>query len=71
VSIDGGMVIVRGGGRKEVTVGAIFDVEQPPESDPITGEWVEEAHGENVGYAAVRRGLWRWKRMCPRLLIAA
>jgi len=52
VSIDGGMVNVRGEGWKEMKVGAIFDVEQRLERDPVTNEWEVEGRGVNVGYAA-------------------
>lgn len=52
VSIDGGMVNVRGEGWKEMKVGAIFDVEQRLERDPVTNEWKVEGRGVNVGYAA-------------------
>lgn len=52
VSIDGGMVNIREEGWKEIKVGAVFDVEQQLERDPITQEWVLEGHGVNVGYAA-------------------
>lgn len=53
VSIDGGMVNIRGEGWKEFKVGAIYDVEDRLDRDPITGEMVPQAHGVNVGYAAV------------------
>jgi len=53
VSLDGGMVNIREEGWKEMKVGAVFDVEQRLERDPVTGEWVEQAHGVNVAYAAV------------------
>jgi hypothetical protein len=53
ISIDGGMVNVRGEGWKEIKVGAVFDVRQRRERDALSGEWVEQAHGVNVGYAAV------------------
>lgn len=53
ISLDGGMVNVRGEGWKEIKVGAVFDVKQRRERDPITGEWVRQAQGVNVDYAAV------------------
>jgi hypothetical protein len=46
------MVNIREEGWKEMKVGAIFDVEQHLERDPITQEWVLEGRGVNVGYAA-------------------
>ena len=53
VSMDGGMVNIRHEGWKEFKVGAIYDVEQRPEPDPVTGELVEQAHGVNITYTAV------------------
>lgn len=53
VSIDGGMVNIRGEGWKEFKVGAVFDVALRPERDPRTGERVEQAHGVDVAYTAV------------------
>ena len=53
ISMDGGMVNIRGEGWKEIKVGAVFDVAQGEEEDPITGEWVTQAIGVNVEYAAV------------------
>ena len=53
ISMDGGMVNIRGEGWKEIKVGAVFDVDEGKEEDPITGEWVTQAIGVNVGYAAV------------------
>lgn len=52
VSMDGGMVNIRGEGWKEMKVGAIFDVQQQLAPDPVSGEWVLEARGQNVKYAA-------------------
>jgi hypothetical protein len=53
ISLDGGMVNVRGEGWKEIKVGAVFEVEKQAEPDPITGEEVLQARGVNVEYAAV------------------
>ena len=53
ISMDGGMVNVRGEGWKEIKVGAVFDVEQRAERDALTGEWSAQAHGVKVEYAAV------------------
>lgn len=52
ISIDGGMVNIRGEGWKEVKVGAIGDVEQEEAWDPDTQEEVPEVRIRNVGYAA-------------------
>lgn len=53
ISLDGGMVNVRGEGWKEIKVGAVFEVEEQAEADPISGEEVLQARGVNVEYAAV------------------
>jgi len=53
ISMDGGMVNIRGEGWKEVKVSAVFDVDEAEEEDPITGEWVTQVIGVNVEYAAV------------------
>lgn len=53
VSMDGGMVHIRAEGWKEFKVGAIYDVQQRTEPDPVTGEPVEQAHGVNVACTAV------------------
>jgi hypothetical protein len=53
VSMDGGMVNIRGEGWREVKVGAVFDVETRLERNPQTGDLDEMAHGVNVNYTAV------------------
>lgn len=53
VSLDGGMVNIRGEGWKEVKVGTVYDVEQRLERDPATRELVEQPHGVNMTYTAV------------------
>jgi len=53
ISIDGGMVNICEEGWKEIKVGAVFDIEERLDRDPITGERGPQAHGVNVGYAAV------------------
>jgi hypothetical protein len=57
VSLDGGMVNIRGEGWKEVKVGAVYDVEQRLERDPVTRELVEQPHGVNLAYTAVLGGV--------------
>jgi hypothetical protein len=76
ISLDGGMINIRGEGRKEIKVGAIGDIEQRSERDPVTDEEKLQAHCIHVGYAPPfwdrRRlshlpcGPWRWGRRCPR-----
>lgn len=53
ISMDGGMVNVRGEGWKEFKVGTVFDVELRLERDQRTAELVERAHGVNMAYTAV------------------
>lgn len=53
VSMDGGMVNIRGEGWREVKVGTIFDVELRRERNPQTGELDEMAQGVNVHYTAI------------------
>ena len=53
VSMDGGMVNIRGEGWRELKVGTVFDVETRLERNPQTRELDEMAHGVNVHYTAV------------------
>ena len=53
ISMDGGMVNIRGEGWKEMKAGAVFDIELRLERDPRTHEWTEMAHGVNIAYTAV------------------
>ena len=53
MSMDGGMVNIRGEGWRELKVGTVFDVEKRLERNPQTGELDEMAHGVNIGYTAV------------------
>jgi len=53
VSMDGGMVHIRGEGWRELKVGTIFDVEIALERNPHTQELDEMAHGVNVHYTAI------------------
>lgn len=53
VSMDGGMVNIRGEGWRELKVGAVFDVEMRHERNPQTQELDEMAHGVDVRYTAV------------------
>lgn len=69
VSMDGGMVNLRGEGWRELKVGAVFDVETRLERNPQTKQLEELAHGVNLHYTAVfgskadftrAGGGWRW-----------
>jgi hypothetical protein len=53
VSMDSGMVNIRGDGWHEVKVGAVFDVETHLERNPQTQQLDEMAHGVNLHYTAV------------------
>jgi hypothetical protein len=53
VSLDGGMVNIRGEGWRELKVGAVFDVEMRLERNPQTQQLDELAHGVKVHYTAV------------------
>lgn len=53
VSLDGGMVNIRGAGWRELKVGAVFNVETRLERNPQTHQLDEMAHGVNVHYTAV------------------
>ena len=53
VSLDGGMVNIRGEGWKEVKVGAVYDVALRLERDERTGEYAEFPHAQQVAYTAV------------------
>ncbi len=53
LSMDGGMVNIRGEGWRELKVGAVFDVETRLERNPQTHELDEMAYGVNVHYTAV------------------
>lgn len=68
ISMDGGMVNIRGEGWKEFKVGVIFDVEQRLERDERTGELVERAHGVKMTYTAV---LGMVERFAPALWAVA
>jgi hypothetical protein len=53
VSLDGGMIHIRGEGWKEVKVGTAFDVQLRLERDGTTNDLVEQPHAVNMTYTAV------------------
>lgn len=53
ISMDGGMIHIRGEGWKEFKVGTVFDVDLRLERDKRTKELVERAHGVSMAYTAV------------------
>ncbi len=52
VAMDGAMVHVRDEGWKELKVGDVFEVAVHPETDPETGEAVDQAHATANSYVA-------------------
>jgi hypothetical protein len=71
VSMDGGMVNVRGEGWKEFKVGVIYDVEPCERFDPMTQEPVDRVQAQHMRYTAVlgtvdefRPAIWTlaWQR---------
>jgi hypothetical protein len=53
VSLDGGMVNIRGEGWRELKVGAVFDIHLKWERNRQTRELEKMPHGENIHYTAV------------------
>ncbi len=53
VSLDGGMVNIRGEGWKELKVGTIYDVVLRLERDDRTGEYADFPHAQGLAYTAV------------------
>jgi len=74
ISMDGGMVNIRGEGWKEMKVGTVYDIDVRLERDPQTHDLVERAHGVRMDYTAVLgsakefgEALWAaaWRRGFP------
>lgn len=53
VSLDGGMVNIRGEGWRELKVGAVFDIHLKWERNPQTRELEKMPHAEHIHYTAV------------------
>jgi hypothetical protein len=53
ISLDGGMVNIRGEGWKEFKMGTVFDVAIRLERDPRTNELVQRPHAQQITYTAV------------------
>jgi len=53
ITMDGGMVNIRGEGWRELKVGAVFDVEPCLERDVHTQQLTEHAHAVHLKYTAV------------------
>ncbi|HEC22474.1 MAG TPA: hypothetical protein ENI95_06115, partial [Chloroflexi bacterium] len=71
VSMDGGMVHIRGEGWKEIKVGAVFDVVRRPERDPVTGEWATCAGASHIAYTAVLGGVEAFSAALWKLALEA
>lgn len=56
VTMDGGMVNVRGEGWRELKVGATFDIQQRLERDVVTQQLTEYAHATQLRYTAALGG---------------
>ena len=52
VSMDGTMVRIRDEGYKELKVGCCCELRVSPARDPVTGDWEDLAHGEDLHYTA-------------------
>jgi hypothetical protein len=52
VSMDGGMVHIRGEGWKEFKVGTVFDIQRRWEREPQTGELAERPHAAQIASTA-------------------
>jgi hypothetical protein len=57
ISLDGGMVNIRGEGWKEFKAGTVYDIVLKPMRDPLTGEWGERAAAANARHTAVLGGV--------------
>lgn len=57
ISLDGGMVNIRGEGWKEFKAGTVYDIVVKPMRDALTGEWVERAGATNAHHVAVLGGV--------------
>lgn len=53
ISMDGGMVNVRGEGWKEIKIGTVYDIGTTTAPDPLTCEDVESGCAENIHYCGV------------------
>jgi len=53
VSLDGGMVNIRGEGWKEFKVGSVYDIQLRLEREPNTHELLDMPHAVNIAYTAV------------------
>jgi hypothetical protein len=70
VSMDGGMVNIRGEGWKEMKVGAVYDVEPRLEYDERSGEYVDAPHAQHLAYTAVLGDVNRFRPALWALAVA-
>jgi len=61
ISIDGGMVNIRGEGWKEFKAGTVFDIASKIVNDEVTGDPVEKIYARNTTYTAVLGGVDEFK----------
>jgi hypothetical protein len=69
ISLDGGMVNIRGEGWKEFKVGTIFEVEQRWQRDPNTRELIQIPHGVGMVYTAMLGSVSEFAPMFWRLAV--
>jgi hypothetical protein len=69
VSLDGGMVNIRGEGWKEFKAGVVYDVETRPDQDPQTGETVDLPRARQITYAATLGDVKQFKAVLWALLV--
>jgi hypothetical protein len=62
VSLDGGMVHIRGEGWKEFKAGTVYDIVPKLVRDAIAGEWLEQVGATNLYYVAVLGGVEPFSR---------
>lgn len=53
LSLDGGMVNIRGAGWRELKVSAVFDLQAGFEKHPVTGYWLKMTHATHIHYTAL------------------
>lgn len=57
ISMDGGMVHIRGEGWKEFKAGTVYDIVVKPTRDPLTGEWAEKVGATHLHHVATLGGV--------------
>jgi len=70
VSLDGGMVNIRGQGWKEMKVGVVYDVSTHLEYDEHSEEYIPLPHAEHLAYCAVLGDVDRFRPALWALAVA-